>query len=118
MNREPSGLRRRRGCSPGSTDTWPPRRAIRPEPPIAGWRLTETSPVSTQTAPDDPVEKRVGTVGRVHPWVEVKVVDRSAKGEKRPMVDLSRAAAERLDFVRQGTARVTAEVLAWGAAPR
>jgi fatty-acyl-CoA synthase len=37
--------------------------------------MTETSPVSTQTAPDDPVDKRVGSVGRVHPWVEVKVVD-------------------------------------------
>src|SRR5262249_52909440 len=37
--------------------------------------MTETSPVSTQTAPDDPLDKRVGTVGRVHPHVEVKVVD-------------------------------------------
>jgi fatty-acyl-CoA synthase len=37
--------------------------------------MTETSPVSTQTALDDPVEKRVTTVGRVHPHVEVKVVD-------------------------------------------
>jgi fatty-acyl-CoA synthase len=37
--------------------------------------MTETSPVSTQTAYDDPVEKRVGSVGRVHPHVEVKVVD-------------------------------------------
>lgn len=37
--------------------------------------MTETSPVSTQTATDDPVDKRVGTVGRVHPHVEVKVVD-------------------------------------------
>jgi fatty-acyl-CoA synthase len=37
--------------------------------------MTETSPVSTQTAPDDSVDKRVGTVGRVHPHVEVKVVD-------------------------------------------
>ena len=37
--------------------------------------MTETSPVSTQTAADDPLEKRVGTVGRVHPHVEVKVVD-------------------------------------------
>jgi fatty-acyl-CoA synthase len=36
--------------------------------------MTETSPVSTQTATDDPLEKRVGTVGRVHPHVEVKVV--------------------------------------------
>ncbi|HUN28359.1 MAG TPA: AMP-binding protein [Alphaproteobacteria bacterium] len=37
--------------------------------------MTETSPVSLQTAVDDPVEKRVGTVGRVHPHVEVKIVD-------------------------------------------
>ncbi|MGM0575822.1 MAG: AMP-binding protein [Myxococcota bacterium] len=37
--------------------------------------MTETSPVSTQTRTDDPLEKRVSTVGRVHPHVEVKVVD-------------------------------------------
>jgi fatty-acyl-CoA synthase len=37
--------------------------------------MTETSPVSTQTAHDDPVEKRVGSVGRVHPHVEVKIID-------------------------------------------
>jgi fatty-acyl-CoA synthase len=37
--------------------------------------MTETSPVSTQTAFDDPLEKRVATVGRVHPHVEVKVAD-------------------------------------------
>ena len=37
--------------------------------------MTETSPVSTQTAVDDPVEKRVSTVGRVHPHLELKVVD-------------------------------------------
>jgi fatty-acyl-CoA synthase len=37
--------------------------------------MTETSPVSTQTARDDPIEKQVGTVGRVHPHLEVKVVD-------------------------------------------
>ena len=37
--------------------------------------MTETSPVSTQSALDDPLEKRVGTVGRVHPHVEVKVID-------------------------------------------
>ena len=37
--------------------------------------MTETSPVSTQTGADDPLEKRVGTVGRVHPHVEVKVVN-------------------------------------------
>jgi fatty-acyl-CoA synthase len=45
--------------------------------------MTETSPVSTQTAPDDPLDKRVGTVGRVHPHVEVKIVD-PATGETVP----------------------------------
>jgi fatty-acyl-CoA synthase len=37
--------------------------------------MTETSPVSTQTMTDDPVERRVGTVGRVQPHIEVKIVD-------------------------------------------
>jgi fatty-acyl-CoA synthase len=37
--------------------------------------MTETSPVSTQTRVDDPLERRVGSVGRVGPHVEVKVVD-------------------------------------------
>ena len=37
--------------------------------------MTETSPVSMQTSCDDPLERRVGTVGRVHPHVEVKIVD-------------------------------------------
>jgi fatty-acyl-CoA synthase len=37
--------------------------------------MTETSPVSFQSATDDPLEKRVTTVGRVHPHVEVKLVD-------------------------------------------
>jgi fatty-acyl-CoA synthase len=37
--------------------------------------MTETSPVSTQTTAEDELERRVGTVGRAHPHVEVKVVD-------------------------------------------
>jgi len=37
--------------------------------------MTETSPVSTQTRADDPLERRTATVGRVHPHVEVKVID-------------------------------------------
>lgn len=37
--------------------------------------MTETSPVSTQTRTDDSLERRVGTVGRVGPHLEVKVVD-------------------------------------------
>ncbi|NMH98047.1 AMP-binding protein [Pseudonocardia acidicola] len=37
--------------------------------------MTETSPVSTQTRTDDSLELRVSTVGRVHPHLEVKIVD-------------------------------------------
>jgi fatty-acyl-CoA synthase len=37
--------------------------------------MTETSPVSTQTVPEDSLEHRVSTVGRVHPHVEVKITD-------------------------------------------
>jgi fatty-acyl-CoA synthase len=37
--------------------------------------MTETSPVSTQTRRDDSLDRRVGSVGRVGPHVEVKVVD-------------------------------------------
>lgn len=37
--------------------------------------MTETSPVSTQTRRDDDLERRTGTVGRVLPYVEVKVID-------------------------------------------
>ncbi len=40
-----------------------------------GCGMTETAPLSTQTAVDDDVDKRVTTVGRVHPHVEVKIVD-------------------------------------------
>ncbi|MBX3503405.1 MAG: AMP-binding protein [Alphaproteobacteria bacterium] len=37
--------------------------------------MTETSPVSTQCATDDPVERRVSTVGQVLPHIEIKIVD-------------------------------------------
>jgi fatty-acyl-CoA synthase len=37
--------------------------------------MTETSPVSFQSAVDDPTERRVSTVGRIHPHLEVKIVD-------------------------------------------
>ncbi len=37
--------------------------------------MTETSPVSFQSALDDPIERRVSTVGRIHPHLEVKIVD-------------------------------------------
>jgi fatty-acyl-CoA synthase len=45
--------------------------------------MTETSPVSTQTAVDDPLDKRTGTVGRVHPHLEVKVVDEEGRCVER-----------------------------------
>ena len=37
--------------------------------------MTETSPVSCQTRVDDDLERRTATIGRVHPHVEIKVVD-------------------------------------------
>jgi len=37
--------------------------------------MTETSPVSAMTTTDDPIEKRINTVGRLLPHVEAKVVD-------------------------------------------
>jgi len=37
--------------------------------------MTETSPVSTQSRTDDPLDKRVATVGSIHPHVEIKVID-------------------------------------------
>ena len=37
--------------------------------------MTETSPVSTQSHTDDPLEKRVSTVGSAHPHIEIKIVD-------------------------------------------
>ena len=62
----------------------------------------------------------MGTVLRVRSHengrvVEVTVIDRSASGADRPIVDVSRAAAERLGFIRSGTVKVTTEVIKWGA---
>jgi fatty-acyl-CoA synthase len=45
-----------------------------PEITIA-YGMTETSPVSFQSGPDDPLERRVTTVGRIQPHIEVKIVD-------------------------------------------
>lgn len=41
--------------------------------------MTETSPVSFQSNVDDPVDRRVSSVGRIHPHVEVKIVDESGE---------------------------------------
>ena len=45
-----------------------------PEVGIA-YGMTETSPVSTQTATDDTLDRRTGTVGQVMPHLEIKVVN-------------------------------------------
>ncbi|MBA2774007.1 MAG: AMP-binding protein [Nocardioidaceae bacterium] len=45
--------------------------------------MTETSPVSTQTRVDDDLERRTSTIGRVHPHVEIKIID-PVTGETLP----------------------------------
>lgn len=47
--------------------------------------MTETSPVSFQTVPDDPLERRVDSVGRIHPHLEVKLVDEHGRVVPRGM---------------------------------
>jgi len=42
---------------------------------VIGYGMTETSPASFASATDDPIERRVSTVGRILPHVEVKIVD-------------------------------------------
>jgi fatty-acyl-CoA synthase len=41
--------------------------------------MTETSPISFQSSPDDPLERRVSTVGRIQPHLEVKIVDAAGR---------------------------------------
>lgn len=45
---------------------------------------TESSPVITQTLTDDPIAKRVMTVGKPHPYVEVKIID-PVTGDEMPI---------------------------------
>ncbi|QUQ69478.1 fatty-acyl-CoA synthase [Kutzneria sp. CA-103260] len=56
--------------------------------------MTETSPVSTQTRADDSVDRRVATVGRVHPHLEVKIVD--------PVTGLTAARGEQGELCTRG----------------
>ena len=50
--------------------------------------MTETSPVSTQTLPDDSLHHRTATVGRAHPHVEIRIADPEtgddARARRRP----------------------------------
>ncbi len=50
---------------------------------LIGYGQTEVSPINHLTLPDDPIEKRVETVGRAVPWVEIKLVD--AEGRVVPI---------------------------------
>jgi fatty-acyl-CoA synthase len=42
---------------------------------LIGYGQTEVSPINHLTLPDDPIEKRVETVGRAVPWIEIKLID-------------------------------------------
>jgi fatty-acyl-CoA synthase len=44
-----------------------------------GYGMTETSPLSFQSRTDDPIDRRVSTIGRILPHVEVKIVDANGK---------------------------------------
>lgn len=44
-----------------------------------GYGMTETSPISFQSGRDDALDDRVSTVGRIHPHVEVKIVDEDGR---------------------------------------
>ena len=44
-----------------------------------GYGMTETGPLSTQTMPDDPIELRVGTVGRTLANTEIKIIDEDGR---------------------------------------
>ncbi|MGI9233314.1 MAG: AMP-binding protein [Woeseiaceae bacterium] len=53
---------------------------------LIGYGQTEVSPINHLTLPEDPIEKRVETVGRAVPWIEIKLVDDAGRvvpiGEK------------------------------------
>jgi fatty-acyl-CoA synthase len=42
---------------------------------LIGYGQTEVSPINHLTLPEDPIEKRVETVGRAVPWIEIKLID-------------------------------------------
>jgi fatty-acyl-CoA synthase len=68
----------RTGIMAGSPCPLPTMRAVMTRLHMAevtiGYGMTETSPLTTQTATDDPLDMRVGSVGRVHPHAEAKIV--------------------------------------------
>src|SRR5258708_11820963 len=69
------GARPDRAQAPALTGCPASYSSVAPEGAASGGGMTETSPVSFQTHPDDPLEKRVATLGQIHPHVEGKLVD-------------------------------------------
>ncbi len=78
----------RTGIMAGSPCPLPLMKAVRTtlgaEGMAIGYGLTEASPIITMTSPDDPVEVRVGTVGRPLEGVEVRVVDPLTRRDVSP----------------------------------
>ncbi|WP_137863055.1 MULTISPECIES: AMP-binding protein [unclassified Sphingomonas] len=73
----------RTGAMAGAVCPEPLMRAVNerlhmPQVTIA-YGMTETSPVSFQTAVDDPFERRIGSIGRVQPHLECKIVDEAGE---------------------------------------
>lgn len=75
--------------------------------------MTETSPVSAMTTTDDPIEKRIGSVGRPLPHVEMKVVDPMDRGKILPIGSRGELAASGYLVMKKywGDPEKTAEVM-------
>ncbi|KAG8525782.1 uncharacterized protein KY384_000542 [Bacidia gigantensis] len=76
--------------------------------------MTETSPVSCMTTIDDPLDKRIDSVGRLLPHVEAKVVDPSIRSQVLPVGQRGELAVSGYLVMKEyyGAAEQTAEVLA------
>ena len=106
--KQTTGLPRETGLASFIADKFSGRKTASGEP------YDNTSLVAAH--PSYPMGTLVRVTNRANArTVEVRIIDRSASGPQRPIIDLSRAAAARLDFLKQGTATVTTEVLQWGA---
>jgi acyl-CoA synthetase (AMP-forming)/AMP-acid ligase II len=75
--------------------------------------MTETSPVSAMTATDDPLDKRISTVGRLMPHVEAKVVDPADRSKILPINTRGELAVSGYLLMKEywGDSHRTAEVM-------
>ena len=75
--------------------------------------MTETSPVSTMTTTDDPMEKRIDSVGRVMPHVEAKVIDIQDRDRIMPVGERGELAVSGYSVMKEywGAPERTEEVL-------